>query len=63
METEDYLFYKSLVFLLENNVKDIGYDLTMSTEVGGVFGTISVLFDVNIVWKYTLQSKRKAFLR
>lgn len=33
MESEDYSFYQGLVFLLEHNVKDLGYDLTMSTEV------------------------------
>ena len=33
MESEDYGFYQGLVFLLENQVKDIGYDLTFSTEV------------------------------
>ncbi|XP_053377275.1 E3 ubiquitin-protein ligase HUWE1-like isoform X3 [Mercenaria mercenaria] len=33
METEDYSFYQGLVFLLENNVKDLGYDLTFSTEI------------------------------
>ena len=34
MESEDYAFYQGLVFLLENNVADLGYDLTFSTEVG-----------------------------
>ena len=33
MESEDYDFYKGLVFLLENNVEELGYDLTFSTEV------------------------------
>ena len=33
MESEDYAFYQGLVFLLENNVKDLGYELTFSTEV------------------------------
>jgi E3 ubiquitin-protein ligase HUWE1 len=33
MEAEDYSFYQGLVFLLENDVKDLGYDLTFSTEV------------------------------
>lgn len=33
MESEDYSFYQGLVFLLENNIKDLGYDLTFSTEV------------------------------
>ena len=33
MESEDYEFYKGLDFLLENNVADLGYDLTFSTEI------------------------------
>ncbi|XP_060587198.1 E3 ubiquitin-protein ligase HUWE1-like isoform X3 [Ruditapes philippinarum] len=33
MEAEDYSFYQGLVFLLENDVKDLGYDLTFSTEI------------------------------
>lgn len=33
MESEDYSFYQGLVFLLENDVKDLGYELTFSTEV------------------------------
>lgn len=33
MESEDYSFYQGLVFLTENNVSDLGYDLTFSTEV------------------------------
>ncbi|KAK3102129.1 hypothetical protein FSP39_009035 [Pinctada imbricata] len=33
MESEDYSFYQGLVFLLENNVEDLGYDLTFSTEI------------------------------
>ena len=33
MESEDYSFYRSLVFLLENHIQDLGYELTFSTEV------------------------------
>ena len=33
MESEDYAFYQGLVFLLEHDVKDLGYELTFSTEV------------------------------
>jgi E3 ubiquitin-protein ligase HUWE1 len=33
MESEDYSFYQGLVYLLENNVKDLGYELTFSTEI------------------------------
>ena len=37
MESEDYAFYQGLVFLLDHNVEDIGYELTFSTEVSFVF--------------------------
>ncbi|XP_078340185.1 E3 ubiquitin-protein ligase HUWE1-like isoform X5 [Crassostrea virginica] len=33
MESEDYSFYQGLVFLIENHVVDLGYDLTFSTEI------------------------------
>lgn len=33
MESEDYTFYQSLVFLLEHEVKELGYDLTFSVEI------------------------------
>jgi hypothetical protein len=33
MEGEDYSFYQGLVFLLENDIKELGYDLTFSLEV------------------------------
>lgn len=33
MESEDYEFYKGLVFLLENHVSTLGYELTFSLEV------------------------------
>ena len=33
MESEDYTFYKSLAFLIDHKVEDIGYDLTFSTEI------------------------------
>ncbi|XP_010212378.1 PREDICTED: E3 ubiquitin-protein ligase HUWE1-like, partial [Tinamus guttatus] len=35
MESEDYHFYQGLVYLLENDVSTLGYDLTFSTEVRG----------------------------
>lgn len=34
MESEDYPFFQGLVYLLENNVSTLGYELTFSTEVG-----------------------------
>ena len=33
MESEDYTFYMGMVFLLENNVEELGYELTFTTEV------------------------------
>ncbi|XP_040178870.1 E3 ubiquitin-protein ligase HUWE1 isoform X10 [Rana temporaria] len=33
MESEDYHFYQGLVYLLENDVSTLGYDLSFSTEV------------------------------
>ena len=32
MESEDYSFFKNLDWLLENNVEDLGSELTFSTE-------------------------------
>ncbi|MCL4128040.1 UNVERIFIED_CONTAM: hypothetical protein GTU68_032884 [Idotea baltica] len=33
MESEDYSFYQGLIYLLEHNIADLGYELTFSTEV------------------------------
>ncbi|KAK5639592.1 hypothetical protein RI129_012084 [Pyrocoelia pectoralis] len=33
MESEDYSFYRGLVYLMEYHVNDLGYDLTFSTEI------------------------------
>ncbi|XP_043493606.1 E3 ubiquitin-protein ligase HUWE1 [Polistes fuscatus] len=33
MESEDYSFYKGLVYLTEHTIADLGYELTFSTEV------------------------------
>ncbi|XP_076049070.1 HECT, UBA and WWE domain containing E3 ubiquitin protein ligase 1 isoform X2 [Oratosquilla oratoria] len=33
MESEDYSFYQGLIYLIEHNVADLGYELTFSTEV------------------------------
>lgn len=41
MESEDYHFYQGLVYLLENDVSTLGYDLTFSTEVGPEILTIA----------------------
>lgn len=37
MESEDYPFFQGLVYLLENDVSTLGYELTFSTEVGTLF--------------------------
>ena len=33
MESEDYAFYQGLVYLIENHVESLGYDLTFSLEI------------------------------
>jgi E3 ubiquitin-protein ligase HUWE1 len=33
MASEDYAFYKGLVYLMENDISTLGYDLTFSLEV------------------------------
>lgn len=33
MESEDYSFYQGLVFLLDHDIKELGYELTFSVEV------------------------------
>ena len=42
MESEDYPFFQGLVYLLENDVSTLGYELTFSTEVCFLF--VSWLF-------------------
>jgi len=39
MESEDYPFFQGLVYLLENDVSTLGYELTFSTEVWAAFCT------------------------
>ncbi|XP_050313082.1 E3 ubiquitin-protein ligase HUWE1 isoform X3 [Anthonomus grandis grandis] len=33
MESEDYSFYRGLIYLMENNMNNLGLDLTFSTEI------------------------------
>ncbi|CAH0561864.1 unnamed protein product [Brassicogethes aeneus] len=33
MESEDYSFYRGLIYLMENNINNLGLDLTFSTEI------------------------------
>lgn len=33
MESEDYAFYQGLVYLMENQVETLGYELTFTLEV------------------------------
>lgn len=41
MESEDYSFYRSLVYLMENDISMLGLDLTFSTEINE-FGVTEV---------------------
>lgn len=41
MESEDYSFYKGLVYLTEHTIADLGYELTFSTEVNKLIFHIS----------------------
>lgn len=47
MESEDYPFFQGLVYLLENDVSTLGYELTFSTEVG----VCSLNFSISFKWK------------
>lgn len=47
MESEDYPFFQGLVYLLENDVSTLGYELTFSTEVGLCF----LMLLINFKWK------------
>jgi len=47
MESEDYAFYQGLVYLMNNNVEHLGYDLTFSTEVCTLF--LQVFYGLNVV--------------
>lgn len=52
MESEDYPFFQGLVYLLENDVSTLGYELTFSTEVGVYFLCIFFcLMEFNIFLK------------
>lgn len=44
MESEDYPFFQGLVFLLENDVSSLGYELTFSTEVRISFFLLSKFY-------------------
>lgn len=49
MESEDYSFYKGLVYLTEHNIVDLGYELTFSTEVNFI-----IRLFIRSFLKYTL---------
>lgn len=51
MESEDYPFFQGLVFLLENDVSSLGYELTFSTEV--LIFSLIIFFDCNFHFIYT----------
>lgn len=44
MESEDYPFFQGLVYLLENDVSTLGYELTFSTEVCVCSLNVSISF-------------------
>lgn len=51
MESEDYPFFQGLVYLLENDVSTLGYELTFSTEVCFVFFCIFVrIVSCSLAW-------------
>ena len=56
MESEDYSFYKGLVYLTEHNISDLGYELTFSAEV-----LIIVFFTISIIFFFKLE-QNKSFL-
>jgi len=49
MESEDYAFYQSLVYLMDNNIEHLGYDLTFSTEVSRFFSTVHISFSLVLI--------------
>ena len=53
MESEDYPFFQGLVYLLENDVSTLGYELTFSTEVRHpyAFSSSLALFSVELRWQ------------
>ena len=53
MESEDYSFYQGLVYLMDNDVSSLGYELAFSTEVN----TFPPIFSE--FWKTILLSKSK----
>lgn len=44
MESEDYPFFQGLVYLLENDVSTLGYELTFSTEVLFISSRVVVMY-------------------
>lgn len=52
MESEDYPFFQGLVYLLENDVSTLGYELTFSTEVCSIFlfYVFVLIVSRNIAW-------------
>lgn len=49
MESEDYPFFQGLVYLLENDVSTLGYELTFSTEVSIYSVNISGCFVCKLI--------------
>lgn len=52
MESEDYPFFQGLVFLLENDVSSLGYELTFSTEVLIFFCLLKLHCNIHIIFSF-----------
>lgn len=61
MESEDYPFFQGLVYLLENDVSTLGYELTFSTEVCIHSLNISVCFMCKLI--LMLLNRKKTLLK
>ncbi|OXB77129.1 UNVERIFIED_CONTAM: hypothetical protein H355_007776 [Colinus virginianus] len=62
MESEDYHFYQGLVYLLENDVSTLGYDLTFSTEVHGGGNPTNGSYRALRTWGWAIRKQLAAFL-
>lgn len=64
MESEDYPFFQGLVYLLENDVSTLGYELTFSTEVG-VYSSCFVFFSVswNLICSLKVRSSHRSAVK
>lgn len=54
MESEDYSFYKGLVYLTEHNISDLGYELTFSTEARNNYFSIILYFSYIFIFQLNI---------